>query len=148
MPAVRLRLGPLPSVAVLTWTRNALSNLDVVSAAPESLPFAVSPDSIAPAVAFIEEWIAVAESAEDFEWEGEVDALLALNVVRYWHNIARAMLELARRGDIPLVDPVAEQFSEPLLRTLLEGLTHEQVLDPETAERMWDDWPRVGAGGG
>jgi hypothetical protein len=108
-----------------------------------TFPFRVPAEPLAAAFAYVAEWREVAEGADEFEWESDVDATLALQLVRYWHNLSRAMLELAERGEVERLDPVAEQFAEPLLRALLDGLVDAGLLDVDVADRMWREWPRL-----
>jgi hypothetical protein len=138
----------MPSAAVLAWARNALDNLDLVSGGSVDLPFQVPPESLETAFGYVLDWVRTAEAGDTFRWSAQVDPDVALNLLRYWHNLARAMLELAEEGEIPLVSPEAEVFAGHLLQTLLALLSAEGKLDPETAERMWINWPRVGRGRG
>ena len=148
---MRVVLGPLSSSAVAAWARNARDVLELVAAGEVPLPFRVPDEAVGPAMAYVAEWLAQAEADGSsrssgggrFTWEGDVDADLALGLVRYWHNLGRAMLERAEAGDGDLPDPEAEVFADELLKTLLVVLSAEGRLDPFTAERMWDSWPRL-----
>lgn len=139
---MRLAVGPVRSVAVTAWIENALYGMSLAEQG-DAFPFKAPPESLAPAFAYLEEWLSSAKRADVFEWSGDVDAMLALQLVRYWHNIARAMLDLTSRGDVERLDPVAEEFSEPLLRALLDGLVDATMLSHDVAERMWNEWPRL-----
>lgn len=140
---MRLAFGPVRSVAVRAWVRNALFGMSLAERGGDGFPFKAPPESLAPAAGYLEEWLSLAESGDVVEWSGDVDDVLALQLVRYWHNIARAMLDLTARGDVERLDPVAEEFSEPLLRSLLDGLVDATMLTHDVAERMWNEWPRL-----
>jgi hypothetical protein len=140
---VRLAIGPVRSVAVRAWVENALFGMSLAEAGGDGFPFKAPPESLAPAFAYLEQWLSLAGSGDVVEWSGDVDDLLALQLVRYWHNIARAMLDLTARGDVDRLDEVAEEFSEPLLRSLLDGLVDATMLTHDVAERMWNEWPRL-----
>lgn len=130
-------------MAVQAWVQNALFGMSLAEQGGDGFPFKAPPESLAPALGYLEQWLALAESGEVVEWSGDVDDLLALQLVRYWHNIARAMLDLTARGDVERLDRVAEEFSEPLLRSLLDGLVDATMLTHDVAERMWNEWPRL-----
>ena len=142
---MRVALGPVPSSSVTAWVDNALLGVSLAERGGRAFPFAAPSASLAPAIEFFAEWVNVARADPEgeFRWAGDVDGEVALHLLRYWHNIGRAMLELSSEGEVPKLDPGAEQFADALLRALLDGLVAERRMESAMAERMWRSWPRI-----
>ena len=87
---VRVVLGPVPAQAALAWLHNAKR---VVAMVREAGGFSVeTPPEVADAFdAYLDEWLAVAESGDEFRWSAEIDTAVVRHLATYWFNLATAV---------------------------------------------------------
>lgn len=85
--AVTVRVGPVDVEPARTWIAHELSNLEVLRANVEKLPFLVPADVLDRLASYLREWELVASGDGPFRWSATFDRCDLELLVRYWANL-------------------------------------------------------------
>jgi hypothetical protein len=138
---VELGLGPVPSAHALAWIGMALPPLELVRDGQLDLPFHMDEEALNFAIATIRSWKDTAEASDQFTWRADIDPDAALQLMRYWHNLARALIEMFAGTLEPNED--GESFADHVIRRTLDLVVECGRLTSDVADRMFEAWPRT-----
>ena len=135
---LRAELGPLPSVHVLAWVRNARQVLDGVLRAGSALPVEL-PDEVAVAFrGYLDEWEAGALACDPFTWQAEIPVERVRRMAVYLFGVLTLDDETWDRHGLPWAPPEAEPFYDALVAAVTVGLA---AADAEAGPMLQASWP-------
>jgi hypothetical protein len=138
---VRLEIGPVPASGVRAWVDDAVAALSAIHEGRRDLKFQVPDEILGEMLSWLGQWQEAAES-DPMVWAADdVDPDNLLQLVQYWHNIARAQLDLVWQDLAPAVSPDGEAFADHVRDRVLTALVAEGRLDRAGADRILAGWP-------
>lgn len=137
---VPVRIGPVPSASVLAWSTSARQTIETIRRRPE---LEVPPDVVEGFAHLVSTWTAVAEAADPFDWQAEMDRDEIQRLSTQWMRLATIAREPG--SEIHPAPPEGQAFYDALAESMLAALTpvedREQIgakldeLMPDFAER-------------
>ena len=135
---MRLSIGPLPATSARIWIENARIVLDGVRKAGDALPVELPAEIEAAFLAYLDEWDAIAQQGDVFEWSADIDADHARHLVVYFFSLLSLDDELWAEHSLPFTPPEAQPFIDSLSNSVIAAITAE---DEEVGPSIAASWP-------
>lgn len=136
---VNLRLGPLPSEAARVWIPNTMAIVAAVDAHRDELGLDL-PDGVTDLFhRYLREWLAVAESSDEFYWAATASAETTRQLIEVWAAIDALTDEQMEMLGCSWSPPAGTPFFEALTAAVLDALArHESMRDlVSSLEGQW-----------
>lgn len=142
MALVRLQVGPLPSTSVLSWITYARETIDALDSDPfeSDLPA----DIRTTFVAYLTQWLAIAEAGDVFVWDAEVPSEVVEYQVHAFHQVANRLAQAAIDRGEPQQPADGAVFYQALVNGIIDGLQMEGASAAEYAMHLRSFWPGLG----
>lgn len=119
---VNLTLGPLPSAAACVWIPNTMAIVAAVQTSGHTVGLHVPDDVSNRFLAYLREWLTIAENEDEFFWAAAASADDARRLVEYWSEIDKLTdVQLAQLG-CAWSPPEGESFFVALTTAVVTGL--------------------------
>ena len=126
MAFVRVTIGPVPSSSTRAWVEAARRTLRTVRARPDLEVPAHVVDAMD---AFVDEWAALAETGDVFEWSGELDSAAVRELSAHWLRLATLARERPEESDLAPAEAEGKAFYDSLATAMLTAAAADD--DPE-----------------
>ena len=134
---LELSVGPVAGEAARAWIANTRKIIAAVAAHPEVIE--VSPDAVELFGSLLDEWGAMAETADEFVWVARARPEDATMLIEEWASIDAMADEQLEALGVHWSPPAGEPFFEALTRGVL-GVLERHAGTRRLAARLTDQW--------